>query len=146
MYSTTDTTARTTDLALVEASDPTAVAVSVGDCALTYRELDAWSNRLARVLLAMGARPDMRIAVAVEPAIEAEVTRLAIAKIGANAVDGDLAPFGVELGVTTEATRVRLSNSVRWLVLDDRSTLVRYMTGSDAPLTDADRMPMAHAS
>ncbi|MBH0776867.1 AMP-binding protein [Nocardia bovistercoris] len=146
MNTTAESTIRTTALALVETIDPAAVAVSTVDCDLTYRELDAWSNRLARVLLELGAGPGVRIAVAVDPAIEAAVTRMAIAKTGAVEVDGDLAPFGVDLGVTTEARRAALSDSVRWLVLDDRSTLVRYMTGSDAPITDADRMPARQAS
>ncbi|MET7767093.1 AMP-binding protein [Nocardia sp. NPDC005366] len=137
---------RTNALALVETIDPAAVAVSTADCDLTYRELDAWSNRLARVLLELGARPGARIAVAVEPAIEAAVTRWAIAKTGATPVDGDAVPFGIDLGVTTKARRGKLSDSVGWLVLDDRSTLVRYMTGSDAPITDADRMPARQAS
>ncbi|WP_054811156.1 AMP-binding protein [Nocardia arizonensis] len=146
MYTQAASSARSTAVALVETTDPAAVAVSTVDCDLTYRELDAWSNRLARVLIELGARAGVRVAVAVEPAIEAAVTRMAVAKTGATEVDGELPPFGIELGVTTEATRSRLSDSVRWLVLDDRSTLVRYMTGSDAPITDADRMPVRRAS
>ncbi|WP_405179885.1 AMP-binding protein [Nocardia sp. NBC_01377] len=146
MYATAATETRTNAFALVETIDPAAVAVSSADCDLTYGELDAWSNRLARVLVELGARPGTRIAVAVDPAIEAAVTRMAVAKTGATAVDGDLVPFGIDIGVTTKARRAVLSDSVDWLVLDDRSTLVRYMTGSDAPLTDADRVPVLQAS
>ncbi|MFD0364197.1 AMP-binding protein [Nocardia sp. GCM10030253] len=122
-------------------NDPTAVAVSAADCELTYRELDLWSNRLARLLLARGAGPGVRIAVAVTPAVEATVTNWAIAKTGAVAVPaapGTPVP-GAALGVTTKALRRELADSLGWLVLDDRSTLVHYMTGSDAPITDADR-------
>nr|WP_280499720.1 dTDP-4-dehydrorhamnose reductase [Nocardia farcinica] len=41
-------------------------------------------------------------------------------------------------GITTEDARGGLGDGIAWLVLDDRSTLLRYLTGSDAPLTDAD--------
>ncbi|MFQ6330233.1 AMP-binding protein [Nocardia sp. CWNU-33] len=122
-------------------NDPTAVAVSAADCELTYRELDLWSNRLARLLLARGAGPGVRVAVAVTPAVEATVTEWAIAKTGAVAVAvaPGTAAHGATLGVTTKALRGELADSLNWLMLDDRSTLVHYMTGSDAPITDADR-------
>jgi non-ribosomal peptide synthetase component F len=120
---------------------PTAVAVSAADCDLTYGELDLWSNRLARLLLARGAGPGIRVALAVTPPVEAAVTRLAIAKTGAIAVP--VAPgtptHGAGLGVTTKAVRRELTDALGWLMLDDRSTLVHYMTGSDAPITDSDR-------
>jgi non-ribosomal peptide synthetase component F len=117
-------------------NDPTAVAVSAADCELTYGELDLWSNRLARLLFARGAGHGVRIAVAVTPAVEAIVTEWAIAKTGAVAVAPTQA---ASFGVTTKARRGELTDSLGWLLLDDRSTLVHYMTGSDAPITDADR-------
>ncbi|MFQ6398652.1 AMP-binding protein [Nocardia sp. KC 131] len=118
------------------ARNDTAVAVSAADCELTYGELDLWSNRLARLLFARGAGHGVRIAVAVTPAVEAIVTEWAIAKTGAVAV----APtHAASFGVTTKARRGELTDSLGWLLLDDRSTLVHYMTGSDAPITDADR-------
>ncbi|MEV6431913.1 AMP-binding protein [Nocardia sp. NPDC051463] len=120
-------------------NDPTAVAVSAADCELTFRELDLWSNRLARLLLARGAGPGVRIAVAVTPAVEATVTEWAIAKTGAVAVAAGTPTHGAAFGVTTKAQRGELADSLGWLLLDDRSTLVHYMTGSDAPITDAER-------
>ncbi|MEV6275422.1 AMP-binding protein [Nocardia sp. NPDC051832] len=116
-------------------TDQAAVAVATLDADRDY--LDRWSNRLARVLLARGAAPGTRIAVAVEPAVEFVVTRWAIEKIGATAVSADSA-IGVRLGVTTKDDRDGLSGKIAWLVLDDRSTLLGYLTGSDAPITDAD--------
>ncbi|MFC9897384.1 hypothetical protein ACFVMC_27155 [Nocardia sp. NPDC127579] len=100
--------------------------------------LDRWSNRLARVLLARGGAPGTRIAVAVEPAVEFVVTRWAVEKIGATMVSADSAALGGHLGVTTKQDRGGLTDTVDWLLLDDRSTLLGYLTGSDAPITDAD--------
>ncbi|WP_194819600.1 AMP-binding protein [Nocardia sp. XZ_19_385] len=116
-------------------------AVSTLDSDRDY--LDRWSNRLARVLLARGAAPGTRIAVAVDPAVEFVVTRWAIEKIGATVVSAESA-YAVRLGVTTKDDRDGLTNGIDWLVLDDRSTLLGYLTGSDAPITDAD-LYHAHA-
>ncbi|MEV0251355.1 AMP-binding protein [Nocardia sp. NPDC050712] len=113
-----------------------ATAVSTLDADRDY--LDRWSNRLARVLLARGAAPGTRIAVAVEPSVEFVVTRWAIEKIGATAVSAASAAFGGRLGVTTKEERGALTDTIDWLVLDDRSTLLGYLTGSDAPITEAD--------
>ena len=44
------------------ATRPDVVAIRHGDRAVTYRELDERSNRLAQVLLAAGAGPGSRIA------------------------------------------------------------------------------------
>ncbi|MCP2280345.1 AMP-binding protein [Nocardia amikacinitolerans] len=140
---------RTGALASVTHFDPAAIAVSTPDGGLTYGELDSWSNRLARVLLDNGAGPGTTVAMAVEPTIESAVTRWAIAKSGATPVLAASGPAAVEsaaLGVTTYARRGELTDAIGWLVLDDRSMLVRYLTGSDAPITDAEREPMRRAS
>lgn len=120
------------------APSATAIAVSTPEGALTHRELDSWSNRLARVLLGMGAGAGVVVAVAVEPLIEDLVTRTAIAKIGATAVPAHTRVPAPAFGVTTEQARGALGDTIRWLVLDDRSTLLRYLTGSDAPLTETE--------
>ncbi|MGV9822301.1 AMP-binding protein [Nocardia xishanensis] len=144
--------ARTGALASVDHFDPNAIAVSTADYVLTYGELDSWSNRLARVLLAKGAGPGATVAMAVEPAIEAAVTRWAIAKSGATPVlvtsrgPGSGEVEAAAIGVTTTALRGELTEAIGWLVLDDRSMLVRYLTGSDAPITDDERAPLRQAS
>ncbi|MGC5335128.1 AMP-binding protein, partial [Micromonospora sp. DT62] len=46
---------------------PDAVAVVDGTGAITYRELDEWSNHLAHQLLHHGARPDHPVAVSLPP-------------------------------------------------------------------------------
>jgi amino acid adenylation domain-containing protein len=61
---------------------PEAVAVSAGDVRLTYRELDERANRLAHRLLALGAGPEVPVAVLVERSVEVAVAFLAVAKTG----------------------------------------------------------------
>ena len=71
---------------LVEAQaarTPQACAVVHDDRRLTYAELDASANRLARRLRALGVRPDDRVAIALERSIGLVVAQLAILKCGA---------------------------------------------------------------
>ncbi|MFI9509808.1 AMP-binding protein [Nocardia sp. NPDC052566] len=127
--------------------DPNAVVVSTADCELTYGELDRWSNRLARLLLSRGVGRNTRVALAIDTQVEAVVTERAIVKIGAIAMPvgaGESSALGTFVGVTTKARRAELNDAIDWLVLDERSTLQRYLAGSDAPLT-ADDMAIAAA-
>ncbi|WP_194824002.1 AMP-binding protein [Nocardia sp. XZ_19_231] len=109
-------------------SDAPIVAGQLADA-----DLDRWANRLARVLLGRGAEAGDRIAVAVDPRIEAVVAEAAVRKIGAIPVsptNGAATGFGI----TTKANRAQFADNGNWLVLDDRSTLQRYLVSSDAPL------------
>ncbi|MET8340483.1 AMP-binding protein [Streptosporangium canum] len=49
---------------------PDAVAVSSGDVRLTYRELDERSNQMAHRLLALGAGPEIPVAVLMERSVD----------------------------------------------------------------------------
>jgi non-ribosomal peptide synthetase component F len=115
----------------------------VAGCAIDYdltpQELDRWSNRIARMLLQLGVRPGAGVVIAGTPRLETVVVRLAVAKTGAIVVPADSSVPRADVGVTTKARRSSLPDSIQWLVLDDRSTLVQYLTGSDAPITAADR-------
>ncbi|MBW5262714.1 condensation domain-containing protein, partial [Streptomyces poriferorum] len=62
------------------AATPDAVALVFEDTRLTYRELDAWADRLARVLMEHGARPEKFIAVALPRSTELLVALLAVLK------------------------------------------------------------------
>jgi 4-hydroxyphenylpyruvate dioxygenase len=64
------------------ARTPAAVAVSAGDTALTYRELDRRANQLAHRLIGLGVRQDDRVAVLLERSIDLVVGILAIVKAG----------------------------------------------------------------
>lgn len=126
------------------ALDRNAVVASSNSGALANVELDRWANRLARLLLARGASANTRIAMAIEPQIEATVAASAVVKLGGSPAvlaDDEAATPGAALGITTKARRPELSDAIDWLILDDRSTLQRYLVSSDAPITDADRRP-----
>ncbi|WP_062985004.1 hypothetical protein [Nocardia anaemiae] len=106
-------------------------------------ELDRWANRLARLLIARGATAHTRIALAIEPQIEATVSAAAVRKLRATPAqlaDDAAAVHGAAIGITTRARRAELSDAIDWLILDDRSTLQRYLVSSDAPITDAERL------
>ncbi|MFB7876377.1 non-ribosomal peptide synthase/polyketide synthase [Nocardia sp. NPDC056064] len=64
------------------ARDPRAVAVKAGENSLTYAELDAWSNRLARRLVGAGVGPETLVAVALPRSVELAVALLAVLKAG----------------------------------------------------------------
>ncbi|MFD6454563.1 amino acid adenylation domain-containing protein, partial [Nocardia sp. NPDC060220] len=68
--------------ARVAALDPTAMAVKAGERTLTYGELDAWSNRLARRLVAAGVGPESLVAVTLPRSVELPVALLAVLKAG----------------------------------------------------------------
>ena len=67
---------------LQAARTPEAIAVVAGDCRLSYRELDAWSNRLARYLQSLGVKPETLVGVALGRCASIIVSLLAILKAG----------------------------------------------------------------
>lgn len=64
------------------AADADAVAVVDGGRELSYRELDDWSTRLARVLIEAGVGPERAVGVAMDRCVELVVTWWAVAKAG----------------------------------------------------------------
>lgn len=129
--------------ALLSAREGTAVIDSAG--ALDYRDLEATSNALARILITAGAGPGERVAVALPRGREYVIALWAVAKSGAAIVPidptdptertaGRLAALGVRLGVTgTSADPVP---TVRWLPMPGR---VDRALPASTPLLDADR-------
>ena len=72
--------------ALVEAQvarTPNATAVTMGSETISYRDLDARANQLARELRRHGAGPDVLVGLAVERSVEMMVALLAVIKAGA---------------------------------------------------------------
>jgi amino acid adenylation domain-containing protein len=74
---------------------PDAPAVEFADETLSYAELDARANRLARRLRALGVRPDAPVALCLERSLEMPVAVLAVLKAGGAYVPADPAyPVG----------------------------------------------------
>ncbi|MEV0298179.1 amino acid adenylation domain-containing protein [Nocardia sp. NPDC050710] len=152
-------------LAAAVAANPDGVAVVDGATALTYRDLDAHSNRLARELIRAGAGPETLVAVALRRSIDSVLAVWSVAKTGAAFVPVDpaypaeritqiLADSGARLGVTVRDVAAELPDSargsddsvaegaadaVRWFVLDDPQTAHTLAATVGAPIDAAER-------
>ncbi|MGV8873409.1 MAG: amino acid adenylation domain-containing protein, partial [Rhodococcus sp. (in: high G+C Gram-positive bacteria)] len=126
------------------------VAVEFQDETLTYRELDARANTVARALIARGAGPGSVVAVALPRGMTSIVALWAVAASGATYVpiDPDYPPerithmlvdSAVTIGITEQALSQQLPQRVHWLELDDAEFREECTGRSNTPITDADR-------
>ncbi|MGW5739768.1 amino acid adenylation domain-containing protein, partial [Streptomyces sp. NPDC055261] len=110
---------------------PDAVAVECGDSALSYAELDARAERLARVLVARGAGPERAVAVTLPRSAEFVVAMVAVWKAGAVflPVDEEYPAPRIALmcqdmrpvcAVTAAGTRAALPNGLARVLVDER--------------------------
>ncbi|MFG2115858.1 amino acid adenylation domain-containing protein [Streptomyces sp. NPDC048718] len=115
-----------------------------------YAELDRRANRLARVLLAEGAGPETRVALALPRTPEMVVALLAVLKTGAAYVPVDvrypadrvarmLGDARPRLAVVTKASRNVLPEGSVALVLDDPAVTRRVEEQPNAGVADAER-------
>ncbi len=133
------------------AMTPDATAVVCGDVRLTYRDVSARANRLARLLVSRGAGPESLVALALPRSADQVVAFLAVLKAGAAYVPidttyppervdfllKDAAPVAV---VTTAAEEKPLPDGTGAVVVLDDPACVEELAGlSSADLTDADR-------
>ncbi|OPF79415.1 hypothetical protein VT50_0215875, partial [Streptomyces antioxidans] len=134
------------------ASGAGAVAVRCGEAALSYGELGARSDRLARFLVGCGVGPERLVAVAMSRSVDVVVVLLAVLKAGGAYVPVDpgypagrmrfmVEDAGPVLVVASGDVVGRLpSLGVPVVVLDDPETVREVDERPDAALTDADRL------
>ncbi|MTE12889.1 non-ribosomal peptide synthetase [Nocardia aurantiaca] len=131
-------------------TNPDGIAVSSGTLGMTYRDLDAWSNRFARILLRRGVGRETFVVLALTRSVESVVAVWALAKTGAaflpldpnypvERIEHILTDSRAPIGVTVCAVGDTLPGTIDWLLLDDLNTIRRVMTVSDAHITDAER-------
>lgn len=111
------------------AQTPDAVALSLNDREITYRELNRRANRLARYLLAQGIHPECRVALCLERGIDALIAMVGIVKAG-----GAYVPL--DPGYPEERLRFMLEDSRAALVLAHNGLMP---PAGDRPLIDLDR-------
>ncbi|MEU6562780.1 amino acid adenylation domain-containing protein [Nocardia nova] len=132
------------------AADPDGVAVCTGGTRITYDALDRWTNRLARVLIGLGAGPETLVATGIPRSVESVAVTLAVAKSGAAFVPVDpnypehriahmLTDSGATLGITLSDYRDRMPGDAEWTVLDAPGVRAQVKYTSDAPIRPAER-------
>ncbi|MEU7187877.1 non-ribosomal peptide synthase/polyketide synthase [Streptomyces sp. NPDC045369] len=133
------------------ARTPGAPAVTSPDARLTYAELDARANRLARLLAARGAGPEGVVALALPRSADLVTAVLAVLKTGAAHLPLDpahppariaflLRDAAPALLITDHATGAALpGTSVPRLLLDSDATERALADLPDTGLTDAER-------
>ncbi|WP_445497289.1 amino acid adenylation domain-containing protein [Photorhabdus sp. SF281] len=109
---------------------PKATALIAGDKTLSYTELNASANRLARQLIEQGIHPDDHVAILLERSIELVVAQLAILKVGAVYVP-------IDPSVPDERKNWLISDcSARLLLTDTRADIPANLTVSLLRLSD----------
>ncbi|HWM02391.1 MAG TPA: amino acid adenylation domain-containing protein, partial [Actinophytocola sp.] len=130
------------------AATPDALAVVCGDVSLTYGELNARANRLARRLIRRGVGPESLVGLALPRSADLVVGLLGILKSGAGYLPIDprypsrrlefvLTEASPELVLTDTATAESLPHGgIPWLLSDE----LNFDDGDGSDVTDADRV------
>ncbi|MGW5452861.1 amino acid adenylation domain-containing protein [Nocardia sp. NPDC003979] len=129
---------------------PEATALRFAGRSLTYTELDQWSSRLARVLIARGLGPGDHIVLALTRSIESVVAVWAAAKCGATFVPVDprypaervahmLSDSGAGFGLAMADDAARLDTGIRWLAIDSAAYQAELAAASDEPVCAGER-------
>jgi len=130
------------------ASQPDAPAVISGDQSLSYGGLNARANQLAHELIALGVRPDDRVAICVERGFDMMVGMLAVLKAGGAYLPLDPANPAERLRsmledgtpkalLTQEALQQRLSSAAVPTLVLDRDELRTKLSGQPAHNPDS---------
>ncbi|MCQ6252821.1 non-ribosomal peptide synthase/polyketide synthase [Streptomyces malaysiensis] len=139
---------------------PDAIALLAEEERVSYAELDARTNRLARYLIARGAGPEAPVGVVMDRSVEQVVAILAVIKAGGAylAIDSDqplqrvnssLADASPVAVVSTEAVASRFRHPTgpsrpaeavaEWIRLDDPEVRAEVAAADAREVTDADR-------
>ncbi|MCX4993665.1 amino acid adenylation domain-containing protein [Streptomyces sp. NBC_00568] len=130
------------------------LAVIAGDVELSYGEVEARANRLARLLMARGVGPEQLVAVALPRSADLVISLLAVLKAGAAYVPVDveypaervafmLSDAAPALVLTAAEISSRLPVGAPVLVLDDATTVTELAHVSSMPLTETEQpMPL----
>ncbi|MGW2618051.1 amino acid adenylation domain-containing protein [Streptomyces sp. NPDC001500] len=122
------------------ARTPDRVALVFGGEEVTYGDLHARADRLARHLVGRGAGPGGLVALALPRSVELLVGLLAIVKTGA-------AYLPVDVGYPADRIAHMLADAAPICVLDSAYLAGTDVAGyEDVPLTDADRLRPLHPS
>ncbi|MEE2059533.1 amino acid adenylation domain-containing protein [Rhodococcus artemisiae] len=117
-------------LAAAVERDPDAPAVVSAAGALTYRELDAASSALARLLLGRGVGPEDRVAILMTRSLESVLSTWAVVKTGAAFVP-------VDPNYPTDRIEYMLTDSGADLVLTLSGHVEAVSTDADVVVVDA---------
>ncbi|MGY4101878.1 amino acid adenylation domain-containing protein [Nocardia sp. R16R-3T] len=114
------------------AATPEAVAIISGPVRLTYGELHARADRLARDLAGRGVRPESIVAVALPRSVEFVVAVLAVLKAGG-------AYLPIDPDYPAERIEFMLGDADPVLVIDDPQIVNAAAAHDDAPITAGPR-------
>nr|WP_068279790.1 non-ribosomal peptide synthetase [Aldersonia kunmingensis] len=131
--------------------DPDKTAVRYRGRSISYRELDEYSSRLARVLIARGVGPETLVALAFPRSYEMVAAAWAVTKAGGAHVPVDpsypedrvrhmLTDSAAAVRITTGEFVANLPEPDSWLLLDNPATETLVEQQSAAPVTDPDRL------
>jgi amino acid adenylation domain-containing protein len=113
------------------AAAPDAVAVVGGDASLSYRDLNARANQLARTLVTRGVGPESVVAVALDRSVDQVVTMLAVAKAGG-------AYLPIDPGYPTERIGLMLADARPACVLTSRDRAPDLPVLASMPVLEVD--------
>ncbi|WP_157108693.1 non-ribosomal peptide synthetase, partial [Aldersonia kunmingensis] len=130
---------------------PDVTAIRFEGESMSYAELDAASNRLARWLIGRGVGPETRVALALARSARMMVAVWAVAKAGgvfvpvdprypADRVSFMLTDSAAVVGLTESGLVSGLPNDVEWFALDSDETAAMLDAVSAARVSDADRL------
>ncbi|NJC74318.1 amino acid adenylation domain-containing protein, partial [Planosporangium thailandense] len=135
------------------ARTPDAPALVSGDTDLSFADVDAWANRLARFLIDLGVGPERPVGLVLSRSVELVVAELAVTKAGGAFVPVDpeypadrirfmLADSrpAVVLTARALASRVPPVDGVRVVALDEPGVLAAVAALPYTAVTDEDRL------